>query len=94
VRCGYSEKKRNGGEIMLSNRREPELSLEPPDEGYLYAECGCEVCRGETLYDVPFGKFIIGVCEGCFKERLDLMSAPEIARKMGVRMTRAGVQDW
>lgn len=65
-----------------------EPSLDPPEDKYYIADCGCEVYEGDAIYEWNEGY----ICEECFKLKINEMKPNEIADYMGIDHGLAG--DW
>ena len=68
----------------MRDRTMPELPAAPPTEPYVTASgCGHEVYDGELLVEWHDGMKYVFLCTECFRDRLDEMTTPELARAFG-----------
>lgn len=62
-----------------------EFRLEPPEEPYIAADCGCEIYDGGKLYELE-GKWL---CADCFLERVVGLGADAVAEMIGSEIEEA-----
>lgn len=57
----------------------PELPVDPPEEKYITADCGCDVYDGERLFTLEGKK----ICPDCMKDMIHRMSLEKLAYLIG-----------
>ena len=57
----------------------PELPVDPPEEKYITADCGCEVYDGENIYTWECKR----LCPDCMKQKIAEMRLEELAALLG-----------
>jgi hypothetical protein len=62
----------------------PSPPLEPPEDGFIIADCGHEVYDGERMYELPGGDML---CPDCVEDRFLDMTTYDKARLLGCEAT-------